>query len=113
MNFLKRKNKYIEILAIEAYLKTALHPIMPRQAFVSGLRERLMVQAASAAAPELIIREEPRNVSRGWILAGGVLGSLVVLAVSIRGLISMFGVAGSLLKRFGTGEHARASQLAH
>lgn len=113
MNFLKRKNKYIEISAIEAHLKTALHPVMPRQAFVSGLRERLMVQAASAAAPELIIREEPRNVSRGWILAGGVFGSLVMLAVSVRGLISMFEVAGSLLKRSGTGAHGRASQPAH
>lgn len=113
MNFLKRKDKYIEISAIEAHLKTALHPVVPRQAFVSGLRERLMAQAASAAVPELIIREEPRNVPRAWILVGGVFGSLVMLAVSIRGLISMFEVAGSLLKRFGTGDQARASQPAH
>ncbi len=113
MDIFKRKKKTIELTAIEAHLAASLQPVVPRQAFVSNLRERLMVQAASATSPELVIRDEQRNVPRGWLLAGGVFGSLVMLVVSIRGLISMIEMMGSLLKRFGEGKQAPASQLAH
>lgn len=106
MRFFKR-NKYIDLKLMEERLAATLTPVVPRAEFVSDLRSRLMAHA-SRKSPDLIIRSE-RLVPRGWIVAGGVAGSLLMLLVSIRGLLSIAG----LISMFVQQRRQPASQPAH
>lgn len=106
MRLFNRK-KYIDLKVMKDRLAATLLPVIPRQEFVSDLRSRLMAHAARSA-PDLIIRQEPA-VSRGWILAGGVAGSLLVLIMSIRGILSIAGLIGLFVQE----RKPAASQPAH
>lgn len=96
MKLFNRK-KYIDLKVMEDRLAATLLPVLPRQEFVSDLRSRLMNHAAQSV-PDLVIRQEPA-VSRGWILAGGVAGSILVLVMSIRGILSIAGLIGLLVQQ--------------
>jgi hypothetical protein len=96
MRLFNRK-KYIDLQVIEDRLSATLLPVIPRQEFVRDLRSRLMAHAANST-PDLVIRQEPA-VSRGWILAGGVAGGLLVLIMSIRGILSIAGLIGVFVQQ--------------
>ena len=106
MRWFNRK-KYIDLQVMEDRLAATLIPVIPRQEFVSDLRSRLMAHA-SRSAPDLVIKKEPA-ISSGWLLAGGVGGSFLVLIMSIRGLLSIAG----LIRVFVQQRKPPASQPAH
>lgn len=106
MRLFNRK-KYIDLKVMEDRLAATLIPVLPRQEFVSDLRSRLMAHAARST-PDLVIRQET-SISRGWILVGGVAGSLLVLIMSIRGLLSIAGLIGVFVQQ----RKAPTSQPAH
>lgn len=90
MKLFKRKPKDIDLTKLESKLAEKLRPVAPRQEFVEDLRSRLIVHQALASQNILI--QEKQVVPRGWLVAGGVVGSLLMLIVSIRGLLSIAGL---------------------
>ncbi len=107
MRLFKRKQKDIDLTNLESRLAETLRPIAPRQDFVGDLRSRLM--AHKALASQNIVIQDKQVVPRGWLVAGGVVGSLLMLIVSIRGLLSIAG----LISLFMQERRQPATQPAH
>ncbi len=107
MKLFKRKQKDIDLTKLESRLAKTLRPIAPRQEFVDDLRSRLM--AHQALSTQNIVIQEKQAVPRGWLVAGGVVGSLLMLIVSIRGLLSIAGLIGLFMQE----RRQPASQPAH
>jgi len=107
MRLFKRKQKDIDLSKLESRLAESLRPIAPRQEFVDDLRSRLLTHR-SLSAQDIVIQNK-QAVPRGWIVAGGVVGSLLMLIVSIRGLLSIAG----LISLFVQQRRQPASQPAH
>ncbi len=107
MKWFKRKQKDIDLHKIESRLADTMRPVAPRQEFVDDLRSRLMAHR-SLSAQDIIIQNK-QAVPRGWIVAGGVVGSLLMLIVSIRGLLSIAG----LISLFVQQRRQPATQPAH
>jgi hypothetical protein len=99
-NFRKDPNKDAKLELLEQQLSAVLHPIDPRPEFVSNLRFRLRTREIQAA-PALL----PRNLSSGLLVAGGVLGSLVMLITSIRGILSLISVISLVFQYFNRNPH--------
>jgi hypothetical protein len=96
MRLFNRK-KYIDLKVMEDRLAATLIPVIPRQEFVTDLRSRMMAHAARST-PDLVIKKEPA-ISNGWLLAGGVAGSFLVLIMSVRGLLSIAGLIRVLVQQ--------------
>ena len=91
------KRKSIDLSKVERRLAETLRPIAPRQEFLDGLRSRLVAHQ-SHSAQDLVVRSN-RAFPRGWMVAGGVVGSLLMLVVSIRGLLSIVGLIGLFIQQ--------------
>ena len=91
--FNKLTNQDIEELQLK--LESTLTPVKPRPEFLAGLQAGLYARDIQMAAFPSI----SRKISNGLLVAGGVLGSLLMIIASIRGLISLFGLLGSISQR--------------
>lgn len=78
---------------LESKMQEYLHPVPPRNEFVSSLYQRLM--ASDIPEAQEIING---NVSRQLLVAGGIVGSILILITSIRGLISLLGMLGFVVQ---------------
>jgi hypothetical protein len=95
-----------EIEELETQLVAVLKPVLPRIEFVEGLKAGLLRNQ---------IKQNPfslstMSVSKGLLVAGGVVGSIVMIITSIRGLISLFGLIGLLSQRVSKGTSGTTSQ---
>jgi len=107
MRLFKRKQNDIDFNKLENRMADILRPVTPRQEFLDDLRSRLMAHR-SLSAQDLVIQSN-QAVPRGWIVAGGVVGSLLMLIVSIRGLLSIAGLISLVLQE----RRQPATQPAH
>ncbi|MBM3145744.1 MAG: hypothetical protein FJ010_12410 [Chloroflexi bacterium] len=82
-------------------------PVAPRQEFTADLRSRLMAYRPRSTQ-EIVVRSR-QAAPRGWLLAGGVVGGLLMLIVGIRGLLSIVGLIGLFVQQ----RRQLASQPAH
>lgn len=111
MKFFNRKQYTLDLEQIEARLATTMHPVAPRAEFVSDLRARLL-KSTPALAPQFN-KPEKTNIPRGWLVAGGVAGSAVMLIIGLRGLLSIAGLIGLLLHRRQSEDPLPATSPAH
>lgn len=65
---------------IETKLQSALQPVDPRADFVADLQNRLMI--------EMEHKNKTRKVKKGLLVAGGIVGGVVMLVTIIRTLTS-------------------------
>ena len=110
MRFFRRKKRDIEQEKMEKKLEATLIRIEPRQKFVRDLRSRLLTRF-DAHAPEPVTQQE-EEISPGWLVAGGVVGTVLMLIMSVRGLLSIAGLIGLLIRYFSHRKQEPASQLA-
>ncbi len=92
-NLFRKKQLVIdsEMLNFEKKLGMVFRPVEPRKEFVSGLRMRLMKHEVQPAATVV-----PQWVKNPYVIAGGVVGGLVILFTGIRAIISITGGIGIL-----------------
>ncbi len=82
-----------DLKALEKKLREYLQPIPPRAEFVTGLYNRLITADVSDPQHSL-----SGNTSKRLLVAGGIIGSILLVITSIRGLISLLGVLGLLVQ---------------
>lgn len=78
-----------ELEAFERLLNASLTPVAAPSEFVSKLRNQLLWSDIPEHIPTPAVR-----LPRAVLLLGGVVGSILVLMTSIRGLVSLLGVIG-------------------
>jgi tetrahydromethanopterin S-methyltransferase subunit A len=81
-----------DLLKIENRLKDVLQPISPPAVFVTDLRSRL--------DQEMVKKTTSKKVKTGLLVAGGIVGIVVMLITLIRSLISLPGVIKSIVEKF-------------
>lgn len=111
MNIFKRKRDKVaenEFQHLERRLESSLLPVTPRPEFVQDLRGRLMNHVSLSDQTSTI----PDEIPRGWLVAGGVVGSILMLLINLRGLLSLVGVFGLLYKYLSDDKNRPASQPA-
>jgi hypothetical protein len=89
----KQPNNEDELRKMEMRLMTTLQPVLPRAEFVRELGLKL-------AEKEILITPKFRlnkKLSNGLLVAGGVIGSIIMILTSIRGLVSLIGVVSYLV----------------
>lgn len=74
---------------LENKLREYLHPVPPRKEFVSNLYQRLMASDMPVAQGLF-----GKTASKHLLVAGGIIGSILIVITSIRGLISLLGMLG-------------------
>ncbi len=96
MKFFKKKGPHLEdeLKKLESHLRNALQPVSIRPEFLNNLQARLL----SGDIPT-VQRQIPRRLSQVLLLAGGILGSVMVLIAGIRGLVSLVFVLVQLIQR--------------
>ena len=96
MKLFRRKDPNIEedLKKLEVHLRAALQPVTIRPQFIENLKARLK----SGDFPT-VLRHIPQRLSQVLLLAGGILGSLMVIIAGIRGLVSLVFVLGQLIQR--------------
>lgn len=99
MRFLRRKDPGLqdELHKLEEELRAALHPVSPGQDFVKGLYFKLISKDIQKAPQHI-----PQKISNTLLVVGGLIGSVIMIITSIRGLISLINILGSLFKRHQT-----------
>ncbi len=77
------KNNYLskDLLKIEGRLQEVFQPISPRSAFVEELRQRL--------DQEMVKKTKSKKVKNGLLVAGGIVGLVVMVITLIRSLTSL------------------------
>ena len=94
-----------DLKALETQLAATFRWMTPRPEFVSDLRSRLATREIQPVSALL-----PQKVSSSLLVAGGILGSLLMVITGIRGLISLVGVVGLVFQFFN--RNAQRRQLA-
>jgi hypothetical protein len=84
-----------ELESLEASLAATLIPVKPRPEFVRDLRTQLF-----DLSPEIEPKTAPPRFQNILLIVGGILGGLLMVIASIRGLISLIGVTGLILQHF-------------
>jgi hypothetical protein len=97
MRIFKKNNTEIDqdLKMLENKMREYLHPVPPRKEFVSSLYQRLM---ASDMLGSQGFFTGP--TSRHLLVAGGIIGSILIVITSIRGLLSLLGMVGFLVQYF-------------
>ena len=95
--FISRKNPNIdeEIHLLENRLEEIFQPVIPRAEFIDDLRHRLQTREIVVSPGTL-----PKKVSSGLLVAGGILGSVLMIITGIRGVISMVSVVRLVIEYF-------------
>jgi hypothetical protein len=91
---------------LQAMLESSLTPVAPRNEFLAGLRAGLFARDIQMAS----FPPASRKISNGLLVAGGVLGSVLMIIASIRGLISLFALIGSIFQRLSKIPQVRQQQ---
>jgi hypothetical protein len=87
MNRMLKRNRVENNVYLESYLQSAMQPVAPRSAFVSGLKTRLIAASEN--------KEANRQVFGYVILALiGVAGGALFLATGLRAVLSLAGALG-------------------
>ncbi|MBS1250738.1 MAG: hypothetical protein MAG431_02333 [Chloroflexi bacterium] len=76
----KQRNLNEDLKKIETKLEAVLQPISPRPAFVLSLRQRLDEEIAQ--------RQKKAKVKKGLLVAGGIIGGVLMVVALIRSLTS-------------------------
>lgn len=94
--FFKRKDPDVEadLIKLEKHLHAALQPVSLHPEFLQNLQARLL----SGDLPP-VQRRIPNRLSQILLLAGGILGSLMMIIAGIRGLVSLIFVLVQLIRR--------------
>jgi hypothetical protein len=95
-----------DIDGLQAMLESSLIPVAPRAEFLTGLRAGLFARDIQMAS----FPPASRKISNGLWVAGGVLGSVLMIIASIRGLISLFGLIEIIFQRLSKSTQARPRQ---
>ena len=94
-NIFRRKIKLeADIAKMENKLREVMQPVSPRLEFVVDLRTRLLKSGLEFSP----IQKAQQKANR-WLLVSGVVGSILVLITSIRGLVALYGVINLLVQR--------------
>ena len=103
MLFLRKKDPNLEhdFRKLEMQLKATLRPVSPRSEFVNDLRVRLSDREIKIGPKILSMK-----ISNSLLVAGGIIGSVIMILTSIKGLISLIGMIG-IVFRFITRESQR------
>jgi len=80
----------LELKKLERQLELVLHPVAPRPAFINNLKARLFA-GDKPTEPSRI----PVRISNILLIAGGVVGSVLMVIASIRGILSLINILGS------------------
>ncbi len=96
MRFLRKKTPDLDndLRRLEKKLRETLIPVLPRIEFV----RELGVKLAQKEIKTIQRFQISKSVSNGLLVAGGVIGSIIMIATSIRGLISIVGIIGYLVR---------------
>ncbi len=81
---------------LEQQLAVILQPVSPRPGFVRDLRKALMAREIQPATSKWNLQ----MLDKRLLVAGGVLGGVLMLLTSIRGIISLISVVGLLIQWF-------------
>lgn len=96
MRFFHRRDPDLEddLRKLETHLRETLQPVSIRPEFMRTLQARLI---AGDIPP--VKRRIPSRLSNILLVAGGILGSLMVIIAGIRGIISIIFVLGQVIQR--------------
>jgi len=83
----------LELKKLERHLELVLNPVAPRLAFINNLKIRLF---AGDKPPET--SRIPIKVSNILLVAGGVVGSVLMVIASVRGILSLINILGSFIQ---------------
>ena len=90
-----------DLLKIERRIQSVLQPVQAPAVFIQDLRERL--------DQEMVKKTKSKKVRTGLLLAGGIVGVVVMIITLIRSIASLPGVVKSIsekLPRFKKREQA-------
>jgi len=102
MKLFKRKKTGLEadLRKLETLLHSTLQPVSMRPEFLTNLGARL----ASGDIPPIQERI-PRQLSNFLLVVGGLIGSLLMIAGGVKGLISLISVVGQVIQRLQKSTH--------
>jgi len=89
------RKKDTGLLGVENLLQRNLVPVVPTQDFVAGLRKSLMNQIPQEV--EHTLTTQRRKLQTGFVIIGGILGSVLVILSGVRGIISFIGIFALLI----------------
>ena len=90
----KKPNTENDLRRLEMRLKATLQPVSPRTNFVRDLGAKL-AEKEIIIGPKLILSKRVSNV---LLIAGGVVGSVIMIITSIRGMISLISLVGMVYR---------------
>ena len=105
-----RKKQYdidADLKRLESQLVEFLHPVSPRLSFTTNLKALIL----SGKIP-IKQRLFSKKTTNRLLVAGGVIGSFVMLITSIRGLISLISVITLLIKNSNKNTREKQASLA-
>lgn len=82
-----------ELFALEEKLRGILIPVVPRSEFVQDLRHRL-------ARRKFILDLIPQRIQSIVFVLGGLVGSLAILLMGLRAVLSLVGVIGIMRQQY-------------
>lgn len=89
----KKPGLDLELLKLENQLVRTLQPVVPRNEFIRDLKSRLFTGEFQISK-----RRIPQTLSNTLLVIGGIIGSLIMLIASIRGILSLISVVVTLIQ---------------
>ena len=95
MNIFKKKDTTVDtdLKMLESKMREYLQPLQPRPEFVEALYTRL-VSSDLPETPKIL----QGNRAQWLLIAGGIIGSILMVITSDRGLVSLLGFLGLLVQ---------------
>jgi hypothetical protein len=87
-----------DLMRIEKQLNAVLKPVQPRMDFVQDLRGQLDLEMAQ--------KMKSKKVKTGLLVAGGIVGAVVMIVTVIRTIISWPSAIQSIAEKLGKREQA-------
>ncbi len=84
-----KKNKSINLTALEARLDAVLQPVKLRQDFIADLRKNLIGKSKKKSFS--LGNADPKT---SWLIFGGVLSSIMIIFSGVRAVIAILGALG-------------------
>ena len=103
MNLFKRKDPDLEadLRKLENLLHSTLKPVSIRPEFMTYLGARLFAGDIPPVQERI-----PRQLSNFLLVVGGLIGSLLMIAGGVKGLISLIGMIGQVIQRLQKSTHS-------
>jgi hypothetical protein len=95
MRFFRRKDPDLEkdLETLEKQLWAKLQPVVPGAQFIVDLRNKLFTDGI-----QYLPSRQPLRISNAWLVVGGIVGSILMVIASIRGIISLINIVQNLNK---------------